>query len=96
MFLVKLKTKFSIDTSDESEPSWLEPQLELKDLRLGSDQHGSARISTARLGSARDLFHFSPKSKIDRKRAEIRISVENLFLINFSDNFFLKMTELCS
>ena len=31
-------------TSDESEPIWLEPQLELKDFQLGS---------------ACDLFHFS-------------------------------------
>ena len=35
--------------SDESEPSWLEPELELKDFQLGS---------------ARDLFPFSSKSKI--------------------------------
>ena len=38
-----------LHTSDESEPSWLEPQLELKDFQLGS---------------ARDLFYFSSKSKI--------------------------------
>ena len=43
-------------TSDESEPSWLEPELELKDFQLGS---------------ARDLFPFSSKSKIGRKQAEI-------------------------
>ena len=42
--------------SDESEPSWLEPYLELKDFQLGS---------------ARDLFYFSSKSKIGPKRAEI-------------------------
>ena len=42
--------------SDESEPSWLEPELELKDFQLGS---------------ARDLFHFSSKLKIGQKRAEI-------------------------
>ena len=42
--------------SDESKPSWLEQQLELKDFQLGS---------------ARDLFPFSSKSKIGRKRAKI-------------------------
>ena len=46
--------------SDESEPSWLEPELELKDFQLGS---------------ARDLFPFSSKSKIGRKRAEILILI---------------------
>ena len=25
-----------VDVSDESEPSWLEPELELKDIQLGS------------------------------------------------------------
>ena len=44
--------------SDGSEPSWLEPELELKDFQLGS---------------ARDLFLFSSKTKIGRKRAEIFI-----------------------
>ena len=33
------------------------------------------------LDSARGLFYFSSKSKIGRKRAEIRFSVEDLFLI---------------
>jgi hypothetical protein len=47
-----------VHNSDESEPSWLEPQLELKDFQLGS---------------ARDLFHFSSELKIDQKRAEIWI-----------------------
>ena len=37
--------------SDESEPSWLEPELELKDFQLGS---------------ARDLFLISSKSKINQ------------------------------
>ena len=46
----------TISTSDESEPSWLELWLELKDFQLDS---------------ARDLFHFSLKSKIGRKRSEI-------------------------
>ena len=45
-------------SSDESEPSWLEPELELKDFQLGS---------------ARDLFPLSSKSKIGRKQAEILI-----------------------
>ena len=44
-----------LTVSDESEPSWLEPELELKDFQLGS---------------ARDLFPFSSKSKIGRKQAE--------------------------
>ena len=52
----KPKFEFYLSTSDESEPSWLEPELELKDFQLGS---------------ARDLFPFSSKSKIGRKRAEI-------------------------
>ena len=39
-----------VRSSDEPEPSWLEPQLELKDFQLGS---------------ARDLFHFSSELKID-------------------------------
>ena len=42
--------------SDESKPSWLKPELKLKDFQLGS---------------ARDLFPFSSKLKIDQKRAEI-------------------------
>ena len=49
-----------LKSSDESEPSWLEPQLELKDFQLGS---------------ARDLFPFSSKSKIGRKRVEILILI---------------------
>ena len=48
------------------------------------------------LSSARDLFHFSSKSKLARKRAEIRFSVEDLFLINFYNKFVLEMTKLCS
>ena len=43
------------------------------------------------LGSAHDLFHFS--SKIGRKRAEIRFSVEDLFLIIFYNKLVLKMTK---
>ena len=43
-------------SSDESEPSWLDPELELKDFQLGL---------------ARVLFPFSSKSAISRKRAEI-------------------------
>ena len=44
--------------------AFLKPELELKDFQLGS---------------ARDLFHFSSKSKIGRKRADIWFSVENLY-----------------
>ena len=29
---------FMVNSSDESEPNWLEPQLELKDFQLGSAQ----------------------------------------------------------
>ena len=47
---------YSVNASDESEPSWLEPELELKDFQLGS---------------ARDLFPFCSKLKIGRKRDEI-------------------------
>ena len=60
-----LSTNFLPHTSDESEPSWLEPQLELKDFQLGS---------------ARDLFPFSSKSKIGRKRAEILILILIFFV----------------
>ena len=49
-----------LERSDESEPSWLEPELELKYFQLGS---------------TRDLFPFSSKSKIGRKRAEIFIFI---------------------
>ena len=42
-------------TSDESEPEWLDPGLELKDFQFGL---------------ARDLFLFSSKSKIGQKRAK--------------------------
>ena len=66
--------------SDESEPSWLEPELELKDFQLGS---------------ARDLFYFSSKSKIGPKRAEIRFWVEDLFLNILCNKLVLKMIELC-
>ena len=59
-----------MSTSDKSEPSWLEPELKLKDFQLGS----------ARLGSARDLFPFSSKSKIGRKRAEIFIFFKFSFM----------------
>jgi hypothetical protein len=52
---VTLSESYIYTFSDESEPSWLEPELELKDFQLGS---------------ARDLFPFSSKSKIGRKRAE--------------------------
>jgi hypothetical protein len=51
----------AIATSDESEPSWLEPELELKNFQLGS---------------ARDLFPFSSKSKISPKRAKILILIQ--------------------
>jgi hypothetical protein len=33
--LLNFGTRYE-DNSDESEPSWLEPELELKDFRLGS------------------------------------------------------------
>ena len=46
--------------SDESEPSWLEPELDLKNFQLGS---------------ARDLFPFSSKSKNGQKRAEFFIFI---------------------
>ena len=36
------------------------------------------------------LFHFSSKSKIDQKRAEIRFSVEDLFLIIFIITLYWK------
>ena len=49
-----------ITNSDESEPSWLKTGLELKVLQFGS---------------ALDLFPFSSKSKIGRKRAEILILI---------------------
>ena len=41
-----------VTSSDEPEPSWHEPYLELKNFQLGS---------------ARDLFHFSSELKIDWK-----------------------------
>ena len=41
------------------------------------------KLKDFQLGLARDLFHFSSKSKIGRKRAKILFSVEDLFLINF-------------
>ena len=46
-----LQDDSQLNNSDESEPSWLQPYLELKDFQVGS---------------ARDLFHFSLKSKIGR------------------------------
>ena len=42
--------------SDEPEPSWLEPKLELKDFQLGS---------------ARDLFHFSSDAKLAKNEPKI-------------------------
>ena len=36
------------------------------------------------------FFYFSSKSKIGRKRAEIRFSVEDLFFINFHNKLVLK------
>ena len=54
--------------SDESEPSWLEPELKLKDYQVGS---------------AHDLFPFSSKSKIGQKRAEILILILFVFLLSF-------------
>ena len=51
----ELFLRHSIDNSDEPEPSWLEPWLELKVFQLGS---------------ARDLFDFSSELKIIQKRAE--------------------------
>ena len=50
--LMALVASSNVATSDESEPSWLEPELELKDFQLVS---------------ARDLFLLSLKSKIGRK-----------------------------
>ena len=50
-------------TSDESEPSWLEPELELKDFQLGS---------------ARDLFRFSSKLKIVQNELKFTFII-NLF-----------------
>ena len=48
--------------------------------RAGSSHSSSWRIfSSARLGSARDLFHFSSKLKIGQKRAEFQFSVEIFF-----------------
>ena len=47
------------------------------------------------LGLARSLFHFSLKSKIGRKQAEIGFSVEDLYLIIFYNKLVLKMIKLC-
>ena len=47
---------YYLDSSDGSEPSWLEPELELKDFQLGS---------------ARNLFLFSSKSKIGQNEPKI-------------------------
>ena len=52
--------------SDESEPSWLEPELELKDFQLGS---------------ARDLFTLSLKPKIGQKPAEILILLFGIIIL---------------
>ena len=57
--------------------------------RAGSSHSWSWRI----FGSSRGLFHFSSKSKIGRKRAEIGFSVEDLFLIIFYNILVLKMTN---
>ena len=64
-----------VNVSDESEPSWLEPELELKGFQLGS---------------ARDLFPFSSKSKIGQKRAEIfNFHFLFFFLIYVAKSYFL-------
>ena len=70
-----LKQKY-LNCSDESEPSWLEPELELKDFQLDS----------AGLGLARGLFPFSSKFKIGRKRAEILIF--DFFFLLFFFNYY--------
>ena len=62
---------YCLTGSNESEPSWLEPELELKDFQLSS---------------ARDLFPFSSKSKIGRKRAEIYIYFK--FLVYVAKSLF--------
>ena len=61
-------TNLFLVTSDESEPSWLEPELEQKDFLLGS---------------ARDLFDFSSELKIDLKRARFSVE-DLFFIINLS------------
>ena len=65
MYMTVQSGNVAISIMDESEPSWLKPQLELKDFHFGS---------------ARDLFPFSSKSKIGRKRAEILILIFLIFL----------------
>ena len=54
------------NVSDEPKPSWLEPQLELKDFQLGS---------------ARDLFHFSSELEIDWKTSWNFISQLNTYFL---------------
>ena len=75
-FLIALFTNIDAiaePTSDESAPSWLEPELELKDFQLGS---------------ARDLFLFSSKSKIGRNEPKFLF-----FFIFFFTFFFIYVSK---
>ena len=49
-----------LPNSDESEPSWLEPELELKDFQLGLAQlvPFSAQLEIKKLAKNKPKFHF--------------------------------------
>ena len=66
-----------LDESQET-TNW---QLVVMSLSRAGSSHSSSWgiFSSARLGLARDLFHFSSKLKIGRKRAEFQFSVEIFF-----------------
>ena len=72
---------YGMYTSDESEPSWLEPQLELKDFQLGS---------------TRDLFDLSSELKLTKNEPKFQFSIEDPFFIVFFYKVVLKMIKLCT
>ena len=66
-----------ISTSGESEPSWLEPELELKDFQLGS---------------ARGLFLFSSKSIIGRNEPKFWFLKRKISFMLLNHSFQLPKT----
>ena len=76
-FVVEGSCQVLLNSSDESEPSWLEPELELKDFQLGS---------------ARGLFLFSSKSIIGRNEPKFWFLKRKISFMLLNHSFQLPKT----
>ena len=65
------KKSIALTSSDEPEPSWLQPELKLKYFQLGSarDHFASARTSFFQLENQKIAIFCCPEKKMELKKA---------------------------